>query len=87
MHNALLMRMVQRISDRLDLTVEQKQKLDAVKDYDCPTCGATMLHDRDDNQKHVTYETCPNGHGSYLDAGELTDLMKKTFWDKFKRPG
>ena len=34
---------------------------------------------------HVVYECCPEGHGVFLDAGEFTDLMHKTFWDKFKR--
>jgi Zn-finger nucleic acid-binding protein len=33
------------------------------------------------------YETCPNGHGTFLDAGEFTDLMHRTFWDRFKRLG
>ena len=57
----------------------------AIKDYHCPTCNATMLHESDPNQTHITYESCPNGHGTYLDSGELTDLVKKTFWDRFKR--
>ena len=61
------------------------KKADAIKDYHCPICGDSMLHENDKNQKHITYESCPNGHGTYLDSGELTDLVKKTFWDKFKR--
>ena len=57
----------------------------ALKDYPCPECGADMLHESDEEQPHITYESCPNGHGTYLDSGEFTDLVKKTFWDKFKR--
>ena len=55
------------------------------KDYHCPECNATMLQEYDSEQPHITYESCPNGHGTYLDAGEFTDLVRKTFWDKFKR--
>jgi len=44
-----------------------------------------MLQEFDEEQPHITYESCPNGHGTYLDSGEFTDLVRKTFWDKFKR--
>jgi len=57
----------------------------AIKDYNCPECDAAMLQEFDEEQPHITYESCPNGHGTYLDSGEFTDLVKKTFWDKFKR--
>jgi len=36
-------------------------------------------------QPHIIYESCPAGHGTFLDAGEFTDLVNKTFWDKFKK--
>ena len=56
----------------------------AINDIDCPECGATMQHESDAEQAHITYESCPKGHGTFLDAGEFTDLVHKTFWDKFK---
>ena len=51
----------------------------------CPECQADMRQEFDEEQSHIIYESCPNGHGTYLDAGEFTDLVHKTFWDKFKR--
>ena len=61
------------------------KKANALKDYHCPECNASMLEEADEEQPHITYESCPNGHGTYLDSGEFTDLVRKTFWDKFKR--
>lgn len=51
----------------------------------CPECGDQMREEFDPDQPHIMYETCPNGHGTFLDAGEFTDLVNVTFWDKFKR--
>lgn len=51
----------------------------------CPECGRRMLEQSDPEQPHIVYESCPDGHGTFLDAGEFTDLVHKTFWDRFKR--
>ncbi len=61
------------------------RKANANKEIDCPQCGKLMQHEADAEQKHITYESCPDGHGTFLDAGEFTDLVRKTFWDRFKR--
>ncbi len=61
------------------------KKANAIKDINCPECGVLMNQESDPEQPHITYESCPAGHGTYLDAGEFTDIVKKTFWDKFKR--
>jgi len=53
----------------------------------CPECGVLMNEEFDADQPHIMYETCPSGHGAFLDAGEFTDLVHKTFWDRFKRVG
>ncbi len=50
----------------------------------CPQCDADMMQEFDKEQPHIIYESCPAGHGTFLDAGEFTDLVHKTFWDKFK---
>jgi Zn-finger nucleic acid-binding protein len=50
----------------------------------CPECEVDMKQEFDEEQPHIIYETCPAGHGTYLDAGEFTDLVNKTFWDRFK---
>jgi hypothetical protein len=44
-----------------------------------------MVEEADPEQPHIVYETCPDDHGTFLDAGEFTDLVHKTFWDRFKR--
>jgi len=51
----------------------------------CPECGLKMLERADEEQSHIVYEVCPAEHGTFLDAGEFTDLVHKTFWDRFKR--
>ena len=56
-----------------------------MRDIKCPQCERAMEPESDADQAHVVYESCPLGHGVFLDAGEFTDLMHKTFWDKFKR--
>jgi Zn-finger nucleic acid-binding protein len=60
------------------------KKFDRIRAIDCPECAADMRQEFDAKQPHIVYETCPNGHGSFLDAGEFTDLVKVTFWDRFK---
>jgi uncharacterized protein len=55
-----------------------------VRDIRCPECNASMDQQTDPDQRHITYESCPQGHGIFLDAGEFTDLVHKTFWDRFK---
>ena len=37
--------------------------------------------------RHPGYHTARIALGrTYLDAGEFTDIVRKTFWDKFKKP-
>ena len=57
---------------------------DNVVDIHCPICGARMDRVTDDRQKHIHYESCPDGHGVFLDAGEFTDLKHETFLDLVK---
>jgi len=55
-----------------------------IRDICCPQCKSEMDWEYDKDQPHIVYESCPNGHGVFLDAGEFTDLMHKSFWDRFK---
>jgi len=61
------------------------KKFNRIVAIHCPECGDDMRQEFDEEQPHIVYETCPNGHGTFLDAGEFTDLVNKTFWDRFKR--
>jgi Zn-finger nucleic acid-binding protein len=65
--------------------VKVGKKYNQIVAIHCPECEADMKQEFDSEQPHIIYESCPNGHGTYLDAGEFTDIVKKTFWDKFKR--
>ncbi len=60
------------------------KKFNRIVAIDCPECDTDMRQEFDKEQPHIVYETCPNGHGTFLDAGEFTDLLHKTFWDRFK---
>ena len=46
----------------------------ALQDYECPRCSATMQPVVDERQPHIAFETCTACQGSFLDAGELRDL-------------
>lgn len=51
----------------------------------CPRCGELMT--QSEYQKDVVIDSCPNGHGIWLDGGELQKLRKRNlveFADKFK---
>ncbi len=61
------------------------RKHDKIENPKCPECGVVMEQQRDPEQKHILFDVCPEGHGVYLDAGEFTDLARKTLWDRFKR--
>lgn len=61
------------------------KKFNRVDKVSCPRCGQEMNEEADADQGHIIYESCPQGHGTFLDAGEFTDLLHKTFWDRFKR--
>lgn len=61
-----------------------------VTEISCPRCGGEMKQESDERQPHIWYESCAQGHGTFLDAGEFKDLVHETFWDRFKsrdKPG
>lgn len=51
----------------------------------CPVCGEAMTKVSEKVQSHITYETCPTGHGVFFDAGEYKDYKEKTVGDFLKR--
>ena len=61
------------------------KEFNRIKSVACPECGVEMAEVIDAEQRHISYESCPEGHGCFLDAGEFTDLVHHTFWDRFKR--
>ncbi|MFM1896451.1 MAG: hypothetical protein RLZZ385_1525 [Pseudomonadota bacterium] len=63
-------------------SVKQGRKFDRIGDIKCPKCNIEMDKVEDVHQPHVWLETCPSCNSTFLDAGELTDLSRKTFSDK-----
>lgn len=60
---------------------DPQARYNKIEDIECPNCGVALDKTTDKNQPHIWIETCPNGHGVFLDAGEFTDLKFKTFVD------
>ena len=61
------------------------RKYNKLEDVECPECGEQMDKICDAQQTHIWYESCPQGHGVYFDAGELADLSKDTLMDHVKK--
>ncbi len=72
---------------------EVGREYNKIDDIDCPVCGIRLDKVSDEKQTHIWYESCPQGHGVYFDAGELTDLNNETLMDHVRgwltgqRPG
>ena len=56
-----------------------------MQDIRCPECGTTMDRVKDQQQKHITLDSCANCDGVFLDAGELTDMKSLTLMDHVRR--
>jgi PAT family beta-lactamase induction signal transducer AmpG len=56
-----------------------------IEHYRCPRCAGPMHRLVDPKQTHIWYEQCGSCHGSFFDAGELTDLATVSVSDFFKR--
>ena len=59
-------------------------RLNKVDDIKCPQCGDQLDKESDPDQSHIWFESCPQGHGIFLDAGEFTDMKFATFIDMVK---
>ena len=64
--------------------IETGKQHDTLRDYECPRCGGAMGCIADARQPHITFETCQDCHGSFLDAGELSDLAHVSVGEFFK---
>jgi PAT family beta-lactamase induction signal transducer AmpG len=56
-----------------------------IEQYRCPRCGGPMNRLVDPGQTHIWFEQCGSCHGTFFDAGELTDLATVSVSDFFKR--
>jgi len=60
------------------------RQFNKIEDIHCPQCGSDLEKVSDNDQRHIWYESCPDGHGMYFDAGELSDYNNETLSDIFK---
>jgi PAT family beta-lactamase induction signal transducer AmpG len=61
------------------------KKQNEIEHYRCPRCAGPMIRLVDPKQTHIWFERCGSCHGSFFDAGELTDLATVSVADFFKR--
>lgn len=68
--------------DKGDVKVgKEYNKLDDIK---CPECDEKLDVVVDEKQIHIQYESCPNDHGVFFDAGEFTDWKYDTAMDRVR---
>jgi len=60
------------------------EAMDTMTDIQCPRCGGAMDHVQHPEQKHIGFEVCSKCHGSFFDAGELSDLSEFTLLERMK---
>src|ERR1019366_2339187 len=60
-------------SVRAELAAEREEALPLV---DCPKCGASMERRRYGLGSQTVIDACPQGHGLWLDRGELEELER-----------
>jgi len=61
------------------------KKQNEIENYRCPRCAGAMIRLVDPGQPHIWFERCGSCHGSFFDAGEMTDLVTVSVSDFFKR--
>jgi PAT family beta-lactamase induction signal transducer AmpG len=61
------------------------KKQNEIENYRCPRCAGPMNRLVDPEQTHIWFERCGSCHGSFFDAGELTDLASVSVSDFFRR--
>jgi len=57
----------------------------STRNYRCPRCAAQMLTMVDAAQSHIEFESCGECSGTFLDAGEFTDMTELTVVERVKK--
>ena len=70
-------------SDAIDVGAAQKHSSrDAQARVLCPRDQFPMIPMVDRTQPHIWFESCPECHGAYFDAGEFKDLKNLTWLER-----
>ena len=55
-----------------------------ILDVPCPKCKVKMNHILQEEPFVVKFESCPQCHGAYFDAGEFRDYMEDEIFEEFQ---
>ncbi len=71
-------------SENIDIGDEQVgEEYTNMRDIKCPQCSVAMIPMIDKDKVHINYESCPNCHGTFFDAGEFRELKEESVLDRF----
>ncbi len=59
-------------------------KYNEILDVPCPKCKVKMNHVLQTEAFEIKFESCPQCHGAYFDAGEFRDYMEDEIFDQFQ---
>ncbi|MCH7741400.1 MAG: zf-TFIIB domain-containing protein [Proteobacteria bacterium] len=55
-----------------------------ILDVPCPKCKVKMDHVLHTEPFEIKFESCPQCHGAYFDAGEFKDYMEDEIFEQFQ---
>jgi Zn-finger nucleic acid-binding protein len=59
-------------------------RFNEILDVACPKCKVKMNHVFQEEPFLVKFESCPQCHGAYFDAGEFRDYMEEEIFEEFQ---
>ena len=59
-------------------------RFNEILDVPCPKCNVKMDHVLHKEPFEIKFESCPQCHGAYFDAGEFRDYMEEEIFDQFQ---
>jgi Zn-finger nucleic acid-binding protein len=59
-------------------------RFNEILDVACPKCKIKMNHVFQEEPFLVKFESCPQCHGAYFDAGEFRDYMEEEIFEEFQ---
>jgi uncharacterized protein len=55
-----------------------------IMDVACPKCRIKMTHVYQKEPFEIKFESCPQCHGAFFDAGEFRDYMEEEIFEQFQ---
>ncbi|MEX1237984.1 MAG: zf-TFIIB domain-containing protein, partial [Pseudomonadales bacterium] len=60
-------------------------KYSQIQEIICPKCHIEARHIVNHDPYEIRFESCPNCHGSFFDAGEFRDYMEDQIFEQFQQ--